>query len=965
MKKLKDKLNWRAQPDLPKLEESVLEHWQENRVFEKSVSARPKDKQYVFYDGPPFATGMPHYGHLVASTTKDVIPRYFTMKGYRVERQWGWDCHGLPIENILEKELKLPDKKSIEDYGVDKFNEACRSTVLKYADEWKKVIARIGRWVDMENDYKTMEPWYMESLWWVFKELWQKNLIYQGYKSMHICPRCSTPLSNFEVTQGYKDVTDISAYVEFKLTNPGVLTGEKSAKDVYLIAWTTTPWTLPGNALLAVNPKLKYVMFEGSEPNNLYIVAEARIKELMGDSPYQIIKTLKASELTGLTYEPLFAYFQDTENAFKVVAGEFVTTEEGTGVVHIAPAFGEDDYQLGLKHQVPLVQHVGMDGKFTSEVGEFAHLPVKPKNNPTQTDQKIVEYLEKHDRLFFQSKLTHSYPHCWRCDTPLLNYATSSWFVKVTQFKQELLANNQAINWVPKHIRDGRFGTWLENVRDWAISRNRFWGTPLPIWQAEDGETLCIGSISELEELTGKKVTDLHKHFIDQLIINKNGKTFRRIPEVLDCWFESGAMPYASFHYPFEKKAEFEHNFPAEFISEGQDQTRGWFYTLHVLATALTMGKNPAIPVPKTTSSFKNVIVNGVVLAADGKKMSKRLKNYPDPMAVVEKYGVDSLRLYLMSSPVMRGENLNFNEIEVAEIRKKIFLIWWNVVAFYQMFAGEYQFDPSAKIKANNVMDQWLLSRLNRLIDNVTQAMDSYDLVTASRLLMSFISELSNWYLRRSRDRFKDPQLVQESLQVLASVLYKLAQLFAPFAPFFSELIFSIFNTDQLSVHLTDWPQVDKKMIDDQLDQDMETVRKVAEKAHALRKSSNIKVRQPLAKAVVTGARQPSAALADVLKDEINVKLITWRANKSNTSKLEVELDTQLTPDLVAEGEARELIRNIQKLRKATDVEAKTPITVSAPSWPSSWQNLIEQKTNSVLTHGESLTIVDNSKPTT
>ena len=955
MNKLNKTLNWRAQPDLPKLEESVLEHWQENRVFEKSVSARPKDKQYVFYDGPPFATGMPHYGHLLGSTSKDVVGRYWTMKGFRVERIWGWDCHGLPIENMIEKQLDIKQgKKGIEALGVGKFNQACRTEVMRLDKEWERIIARLGRWVDFENNYKTMDFNYMESVWWAFSQLFKKGFVYQGKKVILYCPRCATPLSNFEIAMdnSYEMVTDPSVTIKFKVAN---------SKNKYLLAWTTTPWTLTGNVALAVNPKEKYDLVELD--NVQYWLAKNRTQAVFGTQKLKILRSVKGKELVGTKFEPLYPYLLPhiTPKAWTVLEADFVSLEDGTGIVHTAAMFGEDDFALALQQNLPMIQSLDEEGKFLPFIQIVAGQFYK------KADPIIIEDLKTRQLMFNHTTLEHSYPFCYRCHTPLYYNAVPAWFINIQKLKPQLINHNQSMNWYPKHLKDGRFGQGLAMAPDWNISRSRYWGTPMPIWEetAKPNQVprrRIIESLAELKKWAVNpslvaNLTDIHREHIDHIEVwIDDTKTVKgkRIREVFDCWVESGSMPFASRHYPFENQTEFEKTYPAQFVSEYIAQTRAWFYTMHVMSVALF-----------DQHAVENTLTTGTIMAANGDKMSKSKKNYPDPMDIINQTGVDSLRLYLMSSPVMRGENINFLEKEINEIRKQIFLIWWNVTAFYQMFAGEYQLDPNAEVKATNVMDKWLLSRLNRLIDNVTHAMDCYDLVTASRLLMSFISELSNWYLRRSRDRFKDPQLVQESLQVLASVLYKLAQLFAPFAPFFSELIFSIFNTDQLSVHLTDWPQVDKKMIDDQLDQDMETVRKVAEKAHALRKLTNMKVRQPLAKAIVTGARQPSAALADVLKDEINVKLITWRANKSNTSKLEVELDTQLTPDLVAEGEARELIRNIQKLRKATDVEAKTPITVSAPSWPASWQKTIEQKTNSILTHGDSLTIADNSAPLT
>ncbi|MBU0597016.1 isoleucine--tRNA ligase [Patescibacteria group bacterium] len=907
--------------DASKNEKEILEFWRKDKTFEKSVEERPKDKPYVFYDGPPFATGLPHYGHIVASLIKDVVPRYFTMRGFRVDRVWGWDCHGLPIENIIEKELDLKTKEDIEKMGIEKFNEAARSKVLMYAKEWKITVERMGRWVDMDHAYRTMDIEYMESIWWVFRELWDKKLIYEGYKPMHICPRCVTPLSNFEVTQEYKDVTDLSVTARFKVKN----SKEKFGIDanVYVLAWTTTPWTLPGNVLLAVGEKIEYSLVELEK--EYYIVAKKRVQDVFKDKEFKVIEQMKGNKLIGLEYEPLFPYFADTENAFRVVqGGDFINTEEGTGVVHIAPAFGEDDYRVGLREKTGWVQHVTMDGKFTDEVVEFVGKKVKPKEDPTATDLEILKWLALQGKLFSKKKFLHSYPHCWRCDTPLLNYSTSSWFVNVEELKDDLIKNNKSINWVPEHIRDGRFGKWLEGAHDWAISRNRYWGTPLPIWKSEDDEIICIGSAKELEELTGKKVEDLHKHFIDKLVIKKEGKEFHRIPEVFDCWFESGSMPYGQMHYPFENKEKFEAGFPAEFIAEGQDQTRGWFYTLHILATALTRGKNPSIPVKKTTASFKNVIVNGMVLAEDGKKMSKRLQNYPDPNEVLEKYGADAMRYYLLSSPVMHAEGLNFSENEVREMFNKVVNTLWNVFEFYKMFAEEGTKSNKQKAKSDNVLDRWIMTKLHILVREVTEKMEEYKLAEASRPILNFITELSQWYVRRSRDRFKgdDEADKQNALSTLHEVLLTLSKVMAPFTPFIAEKIFEgTKNNEQgTSVHLEMWPGVDDKMIDDKLISDMGIVRKIVEMGHALRKEAGIAVRQPL-----TGLHVIGYGLRDELKviiaEELNLKeigdkVIGDKVVVREEGELKVSLDIEITDELKKEGLVREIVRAINNIRK-------------------------------------------------
>ncbi|MFA5062421.1 MAG: isoleucine--tRNA ligase [Patescibacteria group bacterium] len=889
-------------------EREILKYWDEHHCFEKSVSERPENKPYHFYDGPPFATGLPHYGHLVASLMKDVVPRFWTMRGFRVERRWGWDCHGLPVENLIEQKLNLGSKKEIEDYGVDKFNEECRATVLMYANEWKSTVRRMGRWVDMENDYKTMDPTFMESIWWVFKELWKKKLIYKGHKPMHICPHCVTPLSNFEVTQNYKDIKDISATVKFKLKNPEKLDLDG---DVYVLAWTTTPWTLPGNVLLAVGPQIGYQVVEIAGEVGVYILAADRATSVLKDKQYSVIKNLSSSDLVGLEYEPLFPYFADTPKAFRVVAGNFVSTEDGTGVVHIAPAFGEDDYNVGEEEGLPLVQHVTMEGKFMPAVTDFPNMDVKPKDDPTRTDVEVIKWLAHNNKLFAKEKIEHSYPHCWRCDTPLLNYATSSWFVKVTELKDHLLKNNKGIHWVPEHIKEGRFGKWLEGARDWAISRNRYWGTPLPVWESAEGDLICVGSAAELTELSGQKVTDLHKHIIDKYVIKKDGKEYRRIPEILDVWFESGSMPYGQMHYPFENQKKFENGFPAEFIAEGQDQTRGWFYTLHVLATAL-----------KNKPAFKNVIVNGIVLAEDGKKMSKRLKNYPEPDIVLEKYGADAMRYYLATSPVMTAESLNFSEIGVREMYNKVVNTAWNVLEFYKMYAVDQKVEDKIK-KADNVLDSWILSKLQLLIRDATKGMENYELVNASRPILEFVTELSQWYVRRSRDRFKgdDGADKKSAITTLGYVLLQLSKVMAPFTPFIAEKIYLALGGEKESVHLDKWPEVNEKLINKKLMDEMDLARKVVELGLALRAEKGIKVRQPLSRLILSEAL--SKDLYVIIADELNVKKVEMgriEANENFTVKedtsVKVGLDIMMTEELKKEGIVRELVRTINQMRK-------------------------------------------------
>ncbi|MBU4315109.1 isoleucine--tRNA ligase [Patescibacteria group bacterium] len=883
-------------------EEQIADYWDKHSCFEKSVQSRPEGQPYKFYDGPPFATGLPHYGHILASIMKDVIPRYWTMRGYRVERVWGWDCHGLPVENIVEKQFDLGSRKDIEKFGVAEFNDKCQDCVLTYVDEWKKVIRRLGRWVDMENAYKTMDVDYMESIWWVFKSLWDKEMIYEGRKPMHICPRCETVLSNFEVTQGYQDVTDISVTVKLKVKSG-------KYKDAFLLAWTTTPWTLPGNALVAVNPDMDYlvVQIDGS----LYIIGKLRHEAVLGGVDFSVIETLKGHELVGLAYEPLFPFFKDHKNAFRIVAGDFVTAEDGTGLVHIAPGFGEDDMQLGLKEKVDPIMHVRLNGTFVDEVGvpmqaegyEVKDRPMKKKGDTMSVDIEVLKWLAHHDKLFSKEKVVHSYPHCWRCDTPLLNYSTTSWFVRVTQIKDQLVRTNKEINWVPDNIKEGRFGKWLEGARDWAISRSRFWGTPLPIWKSEDNDFICVGSRTELEELSGIKVDNLHKHIIDKIVIKKNGKTYHRINEVLDCWFESGSMPYASIHYPFENKLKFDQGFPADFVAEGQDQTRGWFYVIHVLSNALF-----GMP------AFKNVIVNGIVLAEDGKKMSKRLKNYPDPMEVMQKYGADAVRYYLMSTPAVRAESLRFSEAGVDEVAKKFITILRNVLSFYELYK---EHDDGREPGLEHVLDGWIISRLNQTLEQETSGLNAYELSSSARVLQGFVTDLSTWYVRRSRDRMKIAgEDRQEALATLRVVLETFAKMTAPYMPYLGEVVYQGVkggfdgSNGRLSVHLENWPApgaVDQQIIDS-----MGQARAIVSRVLDAREEAGRPIKQALADMVAwVPSGEISLELQAVILDEVNIKTM-----KVQAGDLKVEVNIDLTPELIRDGMARDIVRRVNQMRK-------------------------------------------------
>lgn len=892
-------------------EEAILAFWERESIFEKSLAKKSPKGDFVFYDGPPFATGLPHYGHIVASVIKDAVPRFWTMRGYHVPRVWGWDCHGLPIENIVEKELGFKHKKDIKEYGIAKFNERCRERVLTYSQEWEKIIPRIGRWVDMKHAYRTMDKSFMESVWWVFKQIYDKGLVYEDYRSMHICPRCETTLSQQEVAEGYKDVKDISATVKFKVKNP-----EKHGlpENTYLLAWTTTPWTLPGNVALAVGTNFLYKTYRVTGQEGTFLVAQDRANNVFSGATTDA-QEWKGSDLIGLEYEPLFDYYasdesvKNRENGWKVYSADFVTTDTGTGIVHIAPAFGEDDMALGKKESLPFIQHVNMDGTFKTEVKDFAGMEAKPRSDDEKvrlgTDIAIVKFLQDNGTFFSKENILHAYPHCWRCDTPLLNYATTSWFVSVTKIKEDLLKNAESINWSPAHIKEGRFGKWLEGARDWSISRQRFWASVIPLWVCEKCKGKRVfGSAAELEEASGAKIDDLHKHIVDEISVPcVCGGTMRRIPDVLDTWFDSGSMPYGEKHYPFEHKEKFEAAFPAQFIAEGLDQTRAWFYYLHVLGGAL-FNKN----------AFQNVIVNGIILAEDGKKMSKRLQNYPDPMEVVEKYGADALRLYLLSSPVMQAENLSFLEVGVDEMAKKNIGRLNNVLSFYKL----YEDNTERSNTSANILDQWILVRLKELVSETTKGYEKYELDKATRSLAAFIDDLSVWYLRRSRDRFKkDGKEKTEALATLRYVLYILSVVTAPAMPFIAEEIFlGVRNADDpQSVHLTEWPETKKSFSfrnlfsgdkNTGLIVDMVRVRALASEALQLRQKAGIKVRQPLASLSVPDSLSPE--IAQILAEEVNVKKVV-------TGK-ELLLDTTLTPELIKEGDERDLARAVAEARK-------------------------------------------------
>jgi isoleucyl-tRNA synthetase len=892
---------------LAEIEEQLLDTWDKEKTFEQSLASREGAERFSFYDGPPFANGVPHYGHLVQTTIKDSVTRYKTMRGYYVPRRVGWDTHGLPVEYAIEKRHGFKGKKDIVEYGIDKFNAECRESVFEFKDIWENMFRRVGRWADYTNTYATLDESYIESVWWVFKSLHDKGLIYKDFRSSPYCPRCATPLSNFELNQGYQDgVKDPSLFVKFKLKD----------EDAYLLGWTTTPWSLPGNAAIAVNPGAEYVYVrlkddEGKE--EVLILARDRLEALNVDT-FHIEKEVLGKDLAGKEYEPLFTLANvpdsaDESKLYKVWEAEFVSIEDGSGVLHVAPAFGEDDLNLAKKEGIPVVITIDENGHVVSDQGlpeDFAGKFFK------SADKMIIENLAKRDLVYAAETIEHTYPFCWRCDTPLLYYATDNWLVSVKKIKDKLIANNKEVNWTPEHIRDGRFGKWLENARDWAISRNRFWGAPLPIWVTEDGEITVIGSVEELKKraVNPEKVTDLHRPYVDDIEIKTDsGKIAKRIPEVFDCWFESGSMPYAQDHYPFENKEEWEKAFPADFIAEAIDQTRGWFYTLHVLGSALF--DKPA---------FNNVVCSGWVVAADGEKLSKRKKNYAPMDEVFDQYGVDTMRFFMASSPIVNGEDVRFSVEFLRDVQRNVFMTFNNIFSFYKLYADVDKWqpkDPLEEPKSTNILDQWMVARLNTAILEVTEGMEEFRLDRASRPIAELLDDVSNWYVRRSRRRFwktEDDTDKNQAYETLHYVILRTAQLLAPFSPFLPDYIWRqmVRGTDlPKSVHLTDWPSVNQpNEASLKLLESMKEARGFIVEGLSQRAAAGVKVRQPLESVTIP---EVDEKLKPVIAEELNVKEVRFFEKGSGDT---INLDINVTAELKEEGIARELIRVIQNARK-------------------------------------------------
>ena len=868
-----------------KMEQNVHERWVKNNIIKKNFDMNKGKRYFVFYDGPPTANGMPHVGHVETRVMKDIIPRYKVMKGYYVPRKAGWDTHGLPVELEIEKKLGISGKEQIEEYGVEKFVKQCKESVFQYVGEWEKMTNKVGFWVDMENPYVTYHNEYIESVWWALKELWNKDLLYEGHKVMPYCPRCGTALSSHEVAQGYKDVKDLTCIAKFKLED-----GQGFDKDTYILAWTTTPWTLPSNLALCVNKTYTYALVKANigtdeEPKfEKYILAKDLLETVLKETPYEVEKEFKGEELLGLKYERLMPFGEVEGKAFVVIHGDYVNLEDGTGIVHIAPAYGEDDSLVSKQNGITFINLVDKSGKFVPEVKPWAGRFVRDCN------EDICSWLAEENKLFSKEKHLHSYPHCWRCDTPLLYYPKESWFVRMSSLRDELVANNNKVNWYPDTIRTGRFGKFLENVIDWGISRDRYWGTPLPVWKCECGHTECIGSIEELKEKSVDCPEDieLHKPYIDNVHLKcpECGKKMERFKEVIDCWFDSGSMPYAQLHYPFENKELFEKEFPANFISEAIDQTRGWFYTLTALGTSL-FGKTP----------FENCIVLGHVLDGKGQKMSKSKKNGVDPMLLLDTVGADATRwhFYTCSAPWL-PTRLSLENVQ--ETQRGFLATLWNVYSFFVLYAEIDQFNPLkyADFKSKNIMDRWIISKLNTLIKDVDEKLEKYDVTNAAIELGDFVDELSNWYVRRNRERFWGSELNDDKIGAyvtLYEVLTKLIKIAAPFVPFMTDEIYQniVVGLDKSapeSVHLCTWPEVNEKAIDRKLEEEMDLAYKIVKLGRSARNSVNIKNRQPLSEMLISAKNLPEY-YSDVVKEELNVKQVVLGAEMKDYVSFEIK----------------------------------------------------------------------------
>ena len=989
--------------DFPNLEEKVLDRWEKDNTFQVSVDSKPEESEYVFYDGPPFANGLPHHGHLLTGYVKDVVPRFQTMKGKKVERRFGWDCHGLPAEMEVEKELQVSGRSEITEYGIDKFNERCEESVLRFTEEWEKTVTRQARWVDFENDYKTMDPSYMESVMWAFKQLWEKDLIYEAFRVMPYSWGAETPLSNFEIRldDATRPRQDPAVTVAFDLD-----TKENESEKVRLLAWTTTPWTLPSNLALAVGAEIEYSKLKDSD-GTIWIISSnalSRYEEQLEDM--EDLGTIRGSELIGKKYKPLFDFFDYRTDAFKVLEADWIDDQEGTGIVHMAPGFGEDDQTVCEANDISIGDVVPVDDKgcYTKEVKTWKGMNVFDAN------PEIISTLKSNGQLLRHDSYEHNYPHCWRTDTPIIYKAISSWYVKVTDLTEQLLANNQAINWIPGHVQNGRFGMWLEGARDWSISRNRFWGSPIPVWKSDNPDYPRVdvyGSIEEIEKDFGVKPGNLHRPFIDELTRpnpdDPTGKSFmHRVPEVLDCWFESGSMPFAQVHYPFENKEWFDDHFPADFIVEYINQTRGWFYTLHVLATALF--DRPA---------FQNVICHGILLAEDGAKLSKKLRNYTEPNEIFVKQGSDALRWYLMSANIVRGGDSRISDNGIDDVVRHVLLPIWNAYSFFTLYANVDGYEAKFRTESEHLLDRYLLAKTRQLVESVDSKMEDYDLPGATESIQAFIDALNNWYIRRSRDRFWEKRTKENENQkkdaydTLYTVLKIFSQVSAPFLPMIMEEIHTGLTGEQ-SVHLTDWPDSEILPEDKPLVENMDRIRDAASTALRLREDEGIRVRLPLSSMVIAGPGSSSLSnFLELLTDEVNVKEIKliedldkyatyslqpngsllgprlgkevqsvfaaaksgdWELNEDGTAKVAdvllnaeefelglqphegitaatlnsgdaiIILDTEITEDLAKEGIARDVIRQVQQARR----DAELVVTDRIQIWLDGGETILE-----------------------
>ncbi len=910
----------------PELEEEVLQFWKDEKIFEQSVSNREGASKWTFLDGPPFITGVPHYGSLLSSLPKDVFPRYWTMKGYQVERVWGWDCHGLPAENKVENELGIKTKLEIETkVGVKKFIEACKAYVSRVSGEWEWYVDHVGRWVDFQNAYRTMDTPYMESVMWVFKQMYDKGYIYKGLRVSLFCPHCSTPISNFEVAmdgdENYKEVNEPANVYKYEL---------ESEKGTYFLAWSTTPWNKIVTPALAVNPKLNYVKVK--QTSEYYILAETTLK-ILKDEPYEVVEKIKGEKLLGMKFVPHYDFYaiEEGKRAFEIIGGDFVTADEGTGIVTIA-AYGEDDLAVMKKNNIQITLHVDEVGHlkdFVPNWGGMYYLKVNQKVNEDLASQGLVYREDPH---------LHRVPHCWRCHTRLMHAPQDAWFVDVEKLKPLMEKTNAEVNWFPGHFKNGRFLKSLQSAPDWCISRSRYWGSPVPVWECGCGERTVPGSIAELEELSGEKITDLHKPEIDEVVVKcrKCGQDAHRVKEVLDSWIEAGSASFAERHYPFVGEKDWREFFPPDFISEYTGQIRAWFYVMHVIGAALY-----------ETKAFKNVIVTGVIAGTDGRKMSKNYGNYPDPKLMLTTHGGDAFRLYLLGSPVMNGEDIRVSELDYRNWVKNYMLILWNSYKYFLTYANLNDFDrqKSRESDGDSVLDKWILSRLWSTHLAVQNGLESLSTTTAVSAMSSFVDDLSTWYIRRSRDRVSgtDENDKMSFLSTLYQVLVTFSHTSAPVTPFISEYVYRNL-TDDLSVHLNDWPGVQEEKIDKQLEEAMTVVRFVVEKGHAERKRTNIPVRQPLSRVIVNSqAEKLSAELCQLIAEELNVKEVEWQVKEGKV--LEVVLDEEISEELKAEGEARDLIRKIQVARKEAKCDLSEVVDVELPNWPKSYEEPIKQAT--------------------